>query len=162
MEYKRQSVYEIIPVVRIRYYREAVIQIFKTSTETRIRCYIGIFSCILTDSYKMNKREYRLHVFIEYLYNNILGKLFKKYTRKLCFVLTPILSKYGRIRCKTNPYSRWFCVVSYLQLFCTFDIVFGIVYFALALLIFLYWFKLLDFRKSATMKLQNFNYKTVW
>ena len=73
MEYKRQPVYEIIPVVRIRYYREAVIQIFKTSTETRIRCYIGIFSCILTDSYKMNKREYRLHVFIEYLYNNILG-----------------------------------------------------------------------------------------
>ena len=77
MEHNRQPVYKIIPVVRIQYYTEVVIQIFKTSTETRIRCYIGIFSRILTDSYKMNEREYRLHVFIESLYNDILGSYSK-------------------------------------------------------------------------------------
>ena len=33
--------------------------------------YIGIFSRILADSYRLNKREYRSHVFIELLYNEI-------------------------------------------------------------------------------------------
>ena len=56
--------------MRIRYYTETVIQIFKTYTKTRIRCYIGIISRILADSYRVNKREYGLHVFIESLYNN--------------------------------------------------------------------------------------------
>ena len=45
-------------------FTEDVIQICKTYTETPIRCYIGIASCILTDSYRMNKREYVLHVFL--------------------------------------------------------------------------------------------------
>ena len=30
-----------------------------------------IISCILTDSYRMNKMEYGLHVFIESFYNDI-------------------------------------------------------------------------------------------
>ena len=50
-------------IVRIRYYTETVIQIFKTYTETRMRCYIGIISRILSDLYGVNKREYGLHVF---------------------------------------------------------------------------------------------------
>ena len=58
-------------IVRIRYYTEAVIQIFKTYTESRICCYVAIISRIFTDSYGMNKREYGLHVFIESLYNDI-------------------------------------------------------------------------------------------
>ena len=40
-------------------------------TETRILRYIGIISRILTDLYRLNKREYGLHVFIESLYNDI-------------------------------------------------------------------------------------------
>ena len=71
MEYTRQPVYDIISIVRIRYYTETVIQIFKTYTKTRIRCYIGIISRILADSYRVNKREYGLHVFIESLYIDI-------------------------------------------------------------------------------------------
>ena len=39
------------------------------------------------------------------------GKLFKKYTGKFCSVFNSILSEYGRIRCKKNPYLRWFYVV---------------------------------------------------
>ena len=71
MEYTRQPVDNIILIVRILYYTETVIQIFKIYTETRIRCYIGIISRILADTYRMNKREYGLHVFIESLYNDI-------------------------------------------------------------------------------------------
>ena len=56
-------------VVRIRYHTETVIQIFKTYTETCIRCYIGIISRILAVSYRVNKSENGLHVFIESLYN---------------------------------------------------------------------------------------------
>ena len=40
-------------------------------TVTRIHCYIGIICRILTDSYRMNKREYGLHVFIESIYSDI-------------------------------------------------------------------------------------------
>ena len=57
--------------MRIRYYTDTTIQIFKTYTETHICCYIGITSRILTDSYRVNKREYELHVFIESLDNDI-------------------------------------------------------------------------------------------
>ena len=57
--------------MRIRYYAETVIQIFKTYSKTRIRFYIGIISRILADLYRVNKREYWLHVFIEPLYNDI-------------------------------------------------------------------------------------------
>ena len=71
MEYTWQRVYDITLIVRILYYTATVIQIFKTYTITRIPCYIGIISRILTDSYRMNKREYLLHVFIESLYNDI-------------------------------------------------------------------------------------------
>ena len=71
MEYARQPVDDIISIVRIQYYTETVIQIFKIYTKTRIRCYIGIIFRILADTYRMNKREYGLHVFIESLYNDI-------------------------------------------------------------------------------------------
>ena len=57
--------------MRIRYYTDTTIQIFKTYTETHICCYIGIISRILTDSYRVNKREYGLRVFIESLYSDI-------------------------------------------------------------------------------------------
>ena len=57
--------------MRIRYYTETVIQIFKTYTENRICFYTGIISRILTDSYRVNKREYGLRVFIESLYSDI-------------------------------------------------------------------------------------------
>ena len=71
MEYTRQSVYDIMLIVRIRYYTENVIQILKTYTVTCIRCYIGIISRILADSYRVNKGERGLHVFNESLYNDI-------------------------------------------------------------------------------------------
>ena len=71
MEYTWQPVYDIISIVIIRYYTEIVIQIFRTYTETCICCYIGIISGILTDSYRVNKREYGLHVFKESLYNDV-------------------------------------------------------------------------------------------
>ena len=71
MEYTWQPVYYIISIVRIRYYTETVIQIFKTYTVTRTRCYTGIISGILVDLYGMNKRECGLYVFIESLYNDI-------------------------------------------------------------------------------------------
>ena len=67
----RQPVYDIISTVRIQYCTETVNQIFKIYIETRLRCYIGIISRILADSYRVNKREYGLHVFIESLYNDI-------------------------------------------------------------------------------------------
>ena len=78
MEYTRQPVYDIISIVRIWYHTETF-QIFKTYTETRIRCYIGIISRILTDSNRVNKREYGLNVFIESLYNDIR----KSYSKKI-------------------------------------------------------------------------------
>ena len=57
MEYTRQPAYNIISIVRIQYYTENVIQIFKIYIETRIRCYIGTIFRILADSYRVNKRE---------------------------------------------------------------------------------------------------------
>ena len=57
--------------MKIWYYIETVIQIFKTYTVTRILCYIGITSRILTDSYRMNKKEYGFYVFIESLHNDL-------------------------------------------------------------------------------------------
>ena len=99
----------------ILYYTETVIKIFKTYTEMRIRCYIGIISRFLADSYDMNKREYGLHVFIESFFSFFIqwytGKLLEKYKGKLRSVFNRILSKYGRIRSKKKPYSRWFYVV---------------------------------------------------
>ena len=62
----RQPVYNT-SIVRIGYYTEAVIQIFKRYTETRL-LYVGIISCINTDSQRMNKTEYGLPVFIKSLY----------------------------------------------------------------------------------------------
>ena len=49
MEYTQQTVYDIASIVRIRYYTETVIQMFKMYTETRIRPYIGIVSRIYAD-----------------------------------------------------------------------------------------------------------------
>ena len=98
MEYTRQAVYEIISIVRIRYYTETVIQIFKTYTETCIRCYSGIISRILADSYRVNKNEYGLRVFIESLYNDIresysknIQKSFVLYSTVFC----PNTGEYG-------------------------------------------------------------------
>ena len=73
----RQPAYDIISIFRIQHYIETVIQIFKTYIETRIRCYIGIVSRILADSYRVNKRKYGLHVFIASLYNEY-GKVIQK------------------------------------------------------------------------------------
>ena len=71
MEYARQLAYDIISIVRMQCYTETVIRIFKTYIETRIRCYISISSGILADSYRVNKRKYGLHLFIESKYNDI-------------------------------------------------------------------------------------------
>ena len=57
--------------MRIRHYTATVIQIFKIYTVTRIRCYIGIISHTATDSYRMNKTDYGLRLFIESSYNDI-------------------------------------------------------------------------------------------
>ena len=88
MEYRQHPVYDIISIVRIRYYTETVIQIFKTYTKTRIRCYIGIISRILADSYRVNKREYGLHVFIESLYNNT-RENYSTNIKKILFCIQP-------------------------------------------------------------------------
>ena len=98
MEYRRQPVYDIISIVRIRYYTETVIQIFKTYTETRIRCYIGIISRILTDSYRISKREYRLHLFIESLYNDTRESYLKNIQENFALhspVYCPNTAEYG-------------------------------------------------------------------
>ena len=71
MEYTRPPVYDIILIVRIPYYTETVIQTFKARSVTPVRCYIGIVSRNLTDSSRLDKREYGLHVFIESLYYDI-------------------------------------------------------------------------------------------
>ena len=61
---------------------------FETYTVTRIHCYMGIISRILTDSNRMNKREYRLYVFIESLYNDM-RKVMQKIYRKTLFCVHP-------------------------------------------------------------------------
>ena len=104
MEYTWQPIEDIILIVKIWYYIETVIQIFKTYTVTRILCYIGIISRILTDSYRRNKKEYGLYVFIESLHND-LRESYSKDTGKFCSVFTHILSTYGRIRCKKKKKS---------------------------------------------------------
>ena len=98
MEYTRQSVYDIMLIVRIRYYTENVIQILKRYTVTRIRCYIGIISRILADSYRVNKGERGLHVFIESLYNDI-RESYSKSMHENCvlysIVFCPNAGEYG-------------------------------------------------------------------
>ena len=82
----------------ILYYTETVIKIFKTYTKTRIRCYIGIISRFLADSYDMNKREYGLHVFIESLYNDIRESYWKNIKENCVPYLTvfcPNTGEYG-------------------------------------------------------------------
>ena len=98
MEYTRQPVCDIISIVRIRYYTGTVIQIFKTYTETRIRCYIGVISRFLVDSYLVNKREYELYVFIESLYNDIRESYSKSIQGNFVFystVFCPNTGEYG-------------------------------------------------------------------
>ena len=97
-----KALYNIISIVGIPYYTETIIQIFN---RTRIRCYIGIIPRILADSYRVNKREYGLHVFMDIRENYL------KNTQKIFFLYSTILSEYGRIRCKKAPYSRWFYAV---------------------------------------------------
>ena len=79
---------DIISIMRIQYYTETVFQIFKTYTEARIRCFIGIISRILTDSYRVNKKEYGQHVFIESLYNDI-RENYSKNIKKNLFCIQP-------------------------------------------------------------------------
>ena len=101
MEYTRQPAYDIISIVRIRYYTETVIQIFKTYTETRIRCYIGIISRILADLYRVNRsisREYGLHLFIESLCDDIRECYSKNIQKKFVLyssVFCPNTREYG-------------------------------------------------------------------
>ena len=89
MKYTRQSVYDIILIVKKRYYTETVIQIFKTYTVTLIRCYIGIVPRILTNSSRMDKRVYGLHVIIEVLYNDIRERCSKNIEQNF-FMYSPV------------------------------------------------------------------------
>ena len=98
MKYTRQSAYDIISIVKKRYYTETVIQIFKTYTVTLIRCYIGIVSRILTDSSRMDKRVYGLHVIIESLYNDIRERCSKNIEQNFVMyspVFCPNTGEYG-------------------------------------------------------------------
>ena len=63
-----QPVYDICENIVLYRNRYSNIQ---NTYRNSIRCYIRIISCILTGSYQINKMEYRLHVFIESLCNNI-------------------------------------------------------------------------------------------
>ena len=94
----RYPAFDIILIVRIRCYTETVLQIFKIYTVTRIRCHIGIISRILTDSYRMNKREYGLHVSIEFLYNDI-RESYSKNIQKSYVLFSPVfcpnMEEYG-------------------------------------------------------------------
>ena len=58
----------------------------QNTPETCIRCFIGIISRILADSYPVNKRKYGLHVFIEPLYNKC-RKVTQKLYRKILFCI---------------------------------------------------------------------------
>ena len=96
--------------MRIRYYTETVIQIIKTYTETRIRCYINIIFRVLIDPYRVNKREYGLRVFIESLLNDIRESYSKNIHENFVLhstVFCPNKGEYG----KKDPYVRWFYVV---------------------------------------------------
>ena len=98
MEYTQQPINDIISIVKIWYYTETVIQLFKTYTETRIRCYIGINSRIFPDSYRMNKREYGLHVFIESLCKDLRKRYSKNNQDDFVLYLTvfcPNMGEYG-------------------------------------------------------------------
>ena len=98
LEYTRYPVYDIMLIVKIWCYTETVIRIFKLYTVIRIRCYIGIIPCILTDSYWTNKRKYRLHEFMESLYNDIRESYSKNMREKyvLCSpVFCPNTGEYG-------------------------------------------------------------------
>ena len=111
MEYTQQPLYYIISLVRIRYYIETVIQIFKTYTETRLRRYISIISRILADSYRMNKKEYGLYVFIESLYSGI-RESYWKYIPENFVMYSPVFCpNTGKYIAKKMRYSRWFYVV---------------------------------------------------
>ena len=96
--------------MRIRYYTETVIQIFKTYTENRICFYIGIISRILTDSYRVNKREYGLRVFIESLYSDI-WKSYSINIQEFFFCIQPYSARIRQNTVQKNPYSWWFYVV---------------------------------------------------
>ena len=87
MGYTRQPVHDIISI--LRYYTETVIQIFKRYTKTHMRCYIGIISCIQTDSHRMNKREYGLHVFIG-PYTMIHKKVIQKGVQQYFVLYSPV------------------------------------------------------------------------
>ena len=96
----------------MRCYAEIVIQIFKTYTVARLRCYICIISHILTDSYRMYKGEYGLHAFIESLCNDILES-YSKNIRENYVPYSPVFCpNTGEFSAK-NPYSRWFYVVPF-------------------------------------------------
>ena len=66
--------------------------------------YIGIFSRILADSYRLNKREYRSHLVIELLYN-VYGKIIQKIYRKMWFHIQPYSLRIRENKVQKNPYS---------------------------------------------------------
>ena len=106
MEYTQQPINDIISIVKIWYYTETVIKIFKTYTETRIRCYIGIISRILTDSYRVNKSECGLHVFIESLYNDLEKSYLKNNQENFVLYSTVFCPNTGEYRAKKKQYLR--------------------------------------------------------
>ena len=73
----------------------------------RIRCYIGIISCILTDSYRTNKREYGLHVFKESYYSDI-RESYSKNIQVNFTLYSPVFSMNTEEYDTKNLYARWF------------------------------------------------------
>ena len=76
----------------VRYYTETVIQIFKTYTETRIRCYIDIISRILADSYRVNKRD-KGYMYSYIPYKMINGKVIQEIYSKILLCIQPFTAQ---------------------------------------------------------------------
>ena len=72
--------------------------------------YIGIISRILTDSYRVNKREYGLRVFIESLYSDI-WESYSINVQEIFFCIQPYSARIREDTVQKNPYSWWFYVV---------------------------------------------------
>ena len=66
-----------------------------------MHCYIGIISRILTDSYRVNKSEYRLHVFIESLCNDTRQNYSKKIQSNFALYSTLFCPNKGQHGVKT-------------------------------------------------------------
>ena len=85
--------------------------LFKYSkhTETGIRRYIGIISHILTDLYRLNKRKYGLHVFIESLYNDIRENYLENIHKNFVLYSTVFCSNTGEYGAKKPVFTMVWC-----------------------------------------------------